>query len=245
MKILVIGDSCTDKFIYGSTPRLAPEGPAPVFKPISTVENPGMAKNVVRNLESLGAEVEIITNPENIIKTRYVEEASNSLLLRVDENDNVNRIKTSILYSIPYETYDAILISDYNKGFLQPKDIAFIASNHSCVICDTKKQLNSWVKDLKFIKLNRVESKNNEVFIKENIWIQSKLIVTLDKDGCLHNGTYYTTRHVNIRDISGAGDTFISAFTYRYIITGSVTDAINFSNNASLEVIQKRGVSTL
>ena len=34
MKILVIGDSCTDIFIYGEIDRICPEAPVPVFKPI-------------------------------------------------------------------------------------------------------------------------------------------------------------------------------------------------------------------
>jgi len=33
MKILVIGDSCKDVFIYGKANRLCPEAPVPVFIP--------------------------------------------------------------------------------------------------------------------------------------------------------------------------------------------------------------------
>ena len=41
MKILVIGDSCTDVFIYGRCERLNPEAPIPVFQPTKTVTNQG------------------------------------------------------------------------------------------------------------------------------------------------------------------------------------------------------------
>ena len=34
MKILVIGDSCKDKYIYGLCERMCPEAPVPVFQPI-------------------------------------------------------------------------------------------------------------------------------------------------------------------------------------------------------------------
>ena len=54
MKILVIGESCRDVFHYGKCDRLAPEAPAPVFNPLKTVENGGMAKNVYKNLLALG-----------------------------------------------------------------------------------------------------------------------------------------------------------------------------------------------
>ena len=60
-----------------------------------------------------------------------------------------------------------IVISDYNKGFLNEEDIAYIGFKHPNVICDTKKQLGNWCKDLRFIKLNRSEFENNKEFIDE------------------------------------------------------------------------------
>ena len=91
MKILVIGDSCTDIFIYGRCQRLCPEAPIPIFEPSKTITNDGMAGNVVRNFKALGVtDVDIITNKEQITKTRYVEDKSNQMLLRVDGNDRVS-----------------------------------------------------------------------------------------------------------------------------------------------------------
>ena len=52
-KILVIGELCIDRFVYGDTKRLSPEAPVPVFNPIETIENKGMAGNVVENVKSL------------------------------------------------------------------------------------------------------------------------------------------------------------------------------------------------
>ena len=53
MSVLVIGDSCTDKFIYCNIERICPEAPVPVMKPINETSNPGMAHNVVANLIQL------------------------------------------------------------------------------------------------------------------------------------------------------------------------------------------------
>ena len=50
--VLVVGDSCTDIFIYGDINRLSPEAPVPVFNPIKRVKNGGMSKNVVANLKA-------------------------------------------------------------------------------------------------------------------------------------------------------------------------------------------------
>ena len=68
MRILVVGDSCLDTFIYGDIDRIAPEAPVPVIKPKYKKDNPGMAANVVANLKSLGAEVDLITNSTLIKK---------------------------------------------------------------------------------------------------------------------------------------------------------------------------------
>ena len=53
MVITVIGELCDDIFVYGETKRLSPEAPVPVFNPIHTETNPGMAGNVVENLKAL------------------------------------------------------------------------------------------------------------------------------------------------------------------------------------------------
>ena len=46
MRILVVGDSCKDVFVYGKVNRLTPEAPVPVFNPTATKTNDGMARNV-------------------------------------------------------------------------------------------------------------------------------------------------------------------------------------------------------
>ena len=115
MNILVIGDSCIDVFRYGTINRLAPEAPVPVIKPIYQKENPGMAANVAANLKALGAEVDLITNEDTIRKIRYVDERYNQMVLRVDENDTC---QPADKIEIEMGKYDAIIISDYCKGFL-------------------------------------------------------------------------------------------------------------------------------
>ena len=244
-KILVVGESCMDIFIYGDTPRLSPEGPAPVFIPTQEKYNGGMASNVESNLISLGCEVDLITNTSSITKTRYVHESSNTLLLRVDEGDVVKQVEDSKLKNVDYWEYNMVVISDYNKGFLTEEDIAYIAYKHPNTICDTKKKLGEWCRDIRFIKLNRSEFENNKEFIKQNDWILEKLIITLDKDGCKHNGKIYPTEQVEILDISGAGDTFVAAFSKKYIETSDVEQSITFANECSSKVVQKRGVTTI
>ena len=60
-KILVIGDSCLDEYVYCTTNRFCPDAPVPILKPKSFISTLGMAGNVVDNLKALGVEVELIS----------------------------------------------------------------------------------------------------------------------------------------------------------------------------------------
>jgi len=77
MKILVIGDSCKDVFVYGDCSRLAPAAPVPVFVEKYRKSNKGMAGNVYENVLSLGVKCDIVSNKVDIIKIRYVEKKTN------------------------------------------------------------------------------------------------------------------------------------------------------------------------
>ena len=70
MRILVVGDSCKDVFVYGKVNRLTPEAPVPVFNPTVTKTNDGMARNVSNNVEALGVNIATITNPNSIRKIK-------------------------------------------------------------------------------------------------------------------------------------------------------------------------------
>ena len=100
MRVLVIGDSCQDVFIYGDIERISPEAPVPVFKPTHTEKNDGMAKNVANNVESLDMHIYTTTNGNSIVKKRYVENRSGQMVLRVDEHDYCDRIKIKKLQGI-------------------------------------------------------------------------------------------------------------------------------------------------
>ena len=223
-RVLVIGESCTDIFVYGTSERKSPEGNGPVFVPISETYGAGMASNVANNLGAMGLDTDIHSDSGNIIKSRYVNQNTNELYLRVDENDSVNRIDISKLSNI--SQYEAIIISDYCKGFLTEEDISNIASLHSLVILDTKKKLGDWCKDLKFIKINRLEWKNNKDVIRDNEWLFDKIICTLDKTGTAYKHKTYPVIPIENGDVSGAGDTFTAGFVVRYLDSKDIGTSI-------------------
>ena len=100
MRVLVVGDSCQDIFIYGDIERISPEAPVPVFVPSHKEKNDGMARNVSHNVESLKMYIHTITNKNGIVKKRYVDNRSGQMVLRVDEHDYCERIPTKTLQGI-------------------------------------------------------------------------------------------------------------------------------------------------
>tara|TARA_R110000822_G_scaffold72421_3_gene174000 strand:+ start:9923 stop:10654 length:732 start_codon:yes stop_codon:yes gene_type:complete len=243
MKILVIGDSCTDIFRYGKVTRIAPEAPIPIIVPERETSNPGMAGNVVANLKALGAEVDFVTNTTEIRKIRYVCSKYNHLLLRVDENDRCEAIDASYFFK---EEYDAVVISDYCKGFLSEDDIEFITQNITTpTFLDTKKTLGEWAHNIDFIKINYHEYERNLKILLNDSILQNKTIVTRGKYGCDYQGKNYPTQEVPVKDVSGAGDTFLAGLVIEYVHSQNIEKAIQFAQDCTTIVIQKPGVSTI
>jgi bifunctional ADP-heptose synthase (sugar kinase/adenylyltransferase) len=242
-KVLVIGEVCTDIFRYGTTSRKSPEGNGPVFLPIDELKvwGKGMAGNTASNLQSMGLVVDTYFDNGMITKTRYVNRDTNELYLRVDENDTTNRID---IYDLPdLKKYDAVIISDYCKGFLTEEDIDKISSMAKFTILDTKKILGDWCKNVSFIKVNRNEAYNNRDIIYQNKWLEDKLIITLDGIGACYKDKVISTEYVENADVSGAGDTFVAGFIARYLESNNVEESIDWANYCAGEVVKEKGVS--
>ncbi len=244
MKILVIGESCRDVFNYGSCIRLCPEAPVPVFNPVEVIDNGGMAKNVYRNVMSLGAKANLVTNKnwQSITKTRFIDKKTNHMFMRLDCNDgDYGRAEPE---KIKFDNYDVVILSDYNKGFMTEEDIAYVAKNHPLTFLDTKKILGDWCKDITFIKINDNEFEKTRHMVGPDI--ESKMIMTMGSEGCRYAGVTYSVPSVEIKDPSGAGDTFVASLAYKYVESGhNMEKAIEFANKCATEVVQRRGVSTV
>jgi len=242
-RVLVIGDSCKDIFVYGDIHRVCPEAPVPVFNPTHQTENDGMAKNVVRNLEALGCDVEFISNNNSIRKVRYVDNRSNQMVLRVDENDNCRGINDEEMNYIEkhHSEFDAVIVSDYCKGFLDELKINWIAHKCNNVFLDTKKEIGDWIKNIDFIKINELEYEKNYRGTPNN----DKLIVTLGSKGCRYKDEIFPVDEVSVKDVSGAGDTFMAGLVTEYIKTKDIIKAIKFAQKCTTKVVQKPGVVTI
>lgn len=243
MKFLVIGDSCFDIYVYCKSTRFCPDAPVPVLNPINTISSLGMAGNVVDNLKGLEAEVDFITNEELIKKIRYVDDRTNHMFIRIDEgeSENIKRISQSILESIKWDEYKAVIVSDYCKGFLLEDDLKYISQHHPLTFLDTKKQLNGFADNFTFIKINDVEYSKTKHTISPHL--NEKLIVTLGSKGAQHKNKTYPVKQVDVRDTSGAGDTFIAGLTFSFALGLDIVEAIKFANRCSSQVVQKKGTA--
>jgi D-beta-D-heptose 7-phosphate kinase/D-beta-D-heptose 1-phosphate adenosyltransferase len=245
MTITVIGELCRDVFNYGDASRMCPEAPVPVLVPTFSETNLGMAGNAVRNLESMDKNIKInfFHQTQMIYKTRYVDQKSNQMILRVDEGEsNIDPfVLTTEVNKILWKS-DAVIISDYDKGFLNETIIHEITKVSKFVIIDSKKILNPIIAgSVTFIKLNESE------FVKQNFHpaILDKTLITLGSRGVKYKDKIYPSPSPKETiDVSGAGDTFTAAFTLKYLETKNVGNSIEFANEMASIVVSKRGVAT-
>ena len=142
-KILVIGEICEDVFNYGKVDKLCPEAPVPIFKIIYSENNSGMAGNVCNNLKSLTTdfEIELYHQSEKITKTRFVDKKSNQMIVRVDDGElsqcSPITIDETLVKKISES--DIVIVSDYDKGFLDLNSLEKIGSKSKLSILDSKK----------------------------------------------------------------------------------------------------------
>ena len=233
LKVLLIGDSCTDEYVYGSCERLNPEAPVPILKYSRKKIKKGMAWNVRENIESFGIKVYMITNQETITKTRYIDEKYNQQILRVDNEPNLKPMN----YDLPDEHFDALVISDYDKGFLSNEKVfELVEWFDGPVFIDSKK--TNLPKESCFVKINDLEfSKLDNP--------SDNLIITRGSKGAEYQGKLYPGEKVDIFDAVGAGDTFLSALVYFYLKCGKIEEAIPYANKAAAIAVSNFGTYIL
>ena len=249
MRVLLIGDSCTDVYVYGDVKRLNPEAPVPILEPKREDSSKGMAWNVFDNLKAFGLSVFMLTNEEKIIKTRYIHEKSNQQILRVDNEPEIKPLPYEPPFitdrsayhrpphkAPPKEWYDVMVISDYNKGYVtQEKLFELVDWFDGPVFVDSKKTNlpdNCYVK-VNDIEYERLQTKNDNV------------IITRGGEGTEYKDKLYPAERVNVFDVVGAGDTFLAALTYGYLKYGTIEEAIPLANKAAAVAVSHRGTYVL
>jgi D-beta-D-heptose 7-phosphate kinase/D-beta-D-heptose 1-phosphate adenosyltransferase len=191
-----------------------------------------MADNVRENLEALGCNVNFLYG-ETSEKERLIDRRSKQQIVRIDRDKKSDPIR----FDTPIPNfYDAIVISDYNKGTITYELVEEIRKEYKGpIFIDTKKT------DLVrfegcYVKINELE-KSKAITLPNSKW----LIVTLGEDGVQYLDNKLTPKKVPLVDVTGAGDTFLAALTYKFLETENMMQALEFANNASSITVQHVG----
>ncbi len=300
-KILVVGDVMVDEYIWGDVRRISPEAPVPVVHVRNETMQLGGAANVVNNLRSLEAEVELVgivgsddlarrvltaldrleidhsgvmqlENRETIRKTRII--AHNQQVVRVDRETVVpvdleieNKMLEHCLERLRY--VDAVIISDYAKGTLTRHLVQSIIKTcrETGKICsvDPKVKNRDFYVGCSVITPNHHEASEMSGVPLDAMWQDSlenagnqllrqlaadAVLVTCGERGMAIFQPDEPMQHIDtvaqsVFDVTGAGDTVISAMTLGLTSGLSYTDSAILANFAAGIVVGKVGTATV
>lgn len=157
LRILVTGEVCVDRYVNNNYPSVSPEADVPVIRAPQTFWDMklGMAANVFKNLEALGANVHLATvvgsdlpdiyrekignrlipvvDPSRVcaVKTRIMKDAEH--VCRFDEEDThtlehnlQSKFLNVLINAVRTYDYNAVVLQDYGKGVWTEQTITII-----------------------------------------------------------------------------------------------------------------------
>jgi len=275
MKVIILGDVMLDINHNCNTVRMAPEADIPVYNTLTTQYILGGASNVAKNMLAFGCDVTMISVigddsqglqiqtmlQELGIKTQfYIDNKRKTtqknrifhgekMISRFDIEtvDNIDAIisEQTIEYVTSQNDVDAIIFSDYAKGFLTKNLCESIIDYSNTVgiytFVDPKTIDAIKYKGCFLFKLNLVEGEiisgkknKNEILesITRNIQCQH-VILTCGEQGLyvdtLFNHIYHKSKLLVV-DVTGCGDVVLSVIAYLYVKTKDIIHSSKISN---------------
>ncbi len=235
------------------------------------IGNDTVGKRLKRELKKIGVEIEGIVKEDKrptTVKTRII--AHGQQIVRYDREkrapllpESYEKINTFIKKRI--NDVDAVIISDYGKGVItEPliKEILFLTKSNGKIISVDPKIYNFYMyKNVTVITPNHYEAANAagmEINSEEDLVNAGKLIIeklkckslliTRGEEGMslFADGKIVHIPAVarEVYDVTGAGDTVISAFTLCLSAGADFIDGAFISNFAAGIVVGKVGTST-
>jgi len=293
---LVIGDIMLDHYIIGNVERLSPEAPVPIVNVNDNIYKIGGAGNVALNLSNLGINTFIVGEigndysaevlkdlfKENGISTKNLIKKKGSTttktrimggqqqMVRLDYEElstGPSEIELKKILKLISNRPSAIIISDYEKGFLSalalkkiiqaankknipllvdPKGKELEKYRGATAITPNKKEAyllaNLTDKDEKFL-----DSSLKKLIKKYNF---NYIAMTQGELGIKHITTnkveeFPTRTSEQVFDVSGAGDTVIATLTACIIGNLPLKDSFELANLAAGIVIRKIGTMAI
>lgn len=284
--ILVVGDVMLDRYWFGDVSRLSQEAPVPIVKMNREEVRAGAAANVAINCQAMGASTFLVSSigtdeyGEKVVdclhkagvkhqlkttigaittqKLRVI--GRNQQIVRIDFEDGES-LSPIDAFSVPFESFDIVLFSDYGKGALvHVQDLISTAkSKGKTVLVDPKGHDYRKYRGADLIKPNMDEmrslvggwSTENELTEKANkLLVDAELgaiLLTRASQGMtLFQGgksKSISSDAKEVFDVSGAGDTAIAAFAVSLSKGFCFEDAMHYANRAAGVVVGKFGTS--
>ncbi|MHA1439884.1 MAG: D-glycero-beta-D-manno-heptose-7-phosphate kinase [Promethearchaeota archaeon] len=195
--------------------------------------------------------IRVIARGQQMIR---IDKENNSYIDNQIEKKIINFIATHIKY------WDAIVISDYAKGFVTKnlaRAVIQLAKKYKKpVIGDTKPKHASYFKNVTILMPNHkeaVEIAGVEDFKKAGKRIQKKLkcnvLITQGADGMTlfedKKIKHFSARAKEVFDVSGAGDTVVGAFALAQTAGADLETATAIANETAGIVVGKVGTATV
>jgi D-beta-D-heptose 7-phosphate kinase/D-beta-D-heptose 1-phosphate adenosyltransferase len=202
------------------------------------------------------------------IKTRVI--VNRHQLIRLDKEDKVycsNAIADEILKYLETKIaeLDVLILSDYCKGvlstYLVKNIIELCKANKVITIVDSKNKDLSKYYGVTVVKPNKKEASLasgipiiNDAALEQackkiaEVTGCQTVVVTLSEDGiAIYNQNKLTkkpTKALDVFDVTGAGDTVVSALAFALANNLSISAACDFANSAAAVVVAKFGSAT-
>ena len=284
IKVAVFGDSILDLFSYHISPRQSPEASVPIIIKEKEEYFAGGAALLSTKLSELGTSVDLFTqigkdlnskilksklknlnvfdysksSYKTTIKERIIVE--NKYYLRKDNEEIQSPFRKSIIDTFKKKAsrYDAVIFSDYAKGFLDKN-----LFNNIKVICQTNNLLtfidpsikNKFdFKDINYFKPNFEEAVklSERKTLKEILNYLSSAyntipVITLGESGSAsieNNKVIYSNKYkTKTVDTSGSGDIFFAYFVYSILNNKSLLQSLNYSSKEASKHVKFFGFS--
>lgn len=204
-----------------------------------------------------------INKSDDIVKTRIY--SNNIYLARLDKDTEVQHDEDYLVNELFKSTPKIIIISDYGKGTIKKpsKIIEQAYSRRIPTLVDSKSNLSDF-KGAYLLKPNLTEflewmdiardedpinnlNKLNKAVLSYaiNTLKVDNLIITLGEYGCIHVTKsiikMYSSPAVPVKDVTGAGDSFIAGLAVALATDKTMEDAIVFANKVASVCVTKKG----
>ncbi len=238
----------------------------------SILGNDEAAKIIKSEFTRLGADVGGIFEDEartTSLKTRVMAGAHQIVRFDKESKDEINAHNEEKIYAFAssnISSFDAILLSDYKKGVitdtLSQKLIALANDKNIPVLADPKGSDYSKYKNATLLTPNKKEAKeatkidikDDDTLVAAGLKLKRELnlkysVITLSEDGI---GIFDEGKTIKLPtlaqevfDVTGAGDTVLSALGIALALGTDIVEAAKFANKAAAVVVAKVGSATV